>query len=165
MSLLLWAGQVRHDICPKFWTTEFHDKNVTPQKCVICDIVHSRHSSINAFSISNLGILVRNELNKKIQYQTLIHSERRLWCFLGLNVTVWYPRRISCIQAKLGDLGAAEKLLWSGRQCWLLDIFWNMFPPRLLWLINWPGHLLPSSSAQGQCWQCCADRAFKWAFF
>ena len=47
----------------KFTLPDFQAKNFTPQKCVICKIVHARNKSINAFDISNFGIFVRIELN------------------------------------------------------------------------------------------------------
>ena len=57
----------------KFTLPDFQAKNFTPQKCVICNIVHARYKSVNAFDIRNFGIFVRIELNfivfekKKIQ--------------------------------------------------------------------------------------------------
>ena len=46
-----------------FTPPEFHTKNFTPQKYVICNIVHARYKSVNAFDISNFGFFVRIELN------------------------------------------------------------------------------------------------------
>ena len=47
----------------KFTLPDFQAKNFTPQKCVICNIVHTRYKSVNAFDISNSGIFVRIKLN------------------------------------------------------------------------------------------------------
>ena len=47
----------------KFTLPDFQAKIFTPQKCVICNIVHARYKSVNAFDISNFGIFVRIELN------------------------------------------------------------------------------------------------------
>ena len=47
----------------KFALPDFQAKNFTPQKCVICNIVHARYKSVNAFDISKRGIFVRIELN------------------------------------------------------------------------------------------------------
>ena len=47
----------------EFTLPDFQAKNFTPQKCVVCNIVHARYKSINGFEISNFGIIVRIELN------------------------------------------------------------------------------------------------------
>ena len=47
----------------KFTLPDFQAKNFTPQKCIICNIVHARYKSVNAFDISNFGIFVRIEID------------------------------------------------------------------------------------------------------
>ena len=47
----------------EFTLPDFQAKNFTPQKCVVCNIVHARYKSVNAFDISKCGIFVRIELN------------------------------------------------------------------------------------------------------
>ena len=37
-----------------FTPSDFQDKIFSPQKCVICKIIHSRHNSVNVLNISNL---------------------------------------------------------------------------------------------------------------
>ena len=45
-----------------FTLPNFHAKNFTPQKCVICNIVHACYKSVNAFDICNFGIFAIIEL-------------------------------------------------------------------------------------------------------
>ena len=47
----------------KNYTPGFQAKNLTPQMCVICKIVHARYKSVIVFHISDFGIFVRIELN------------------------------------------------------------------------------------------------------
>ena len=43
----------------EFTLPDFHSKNFTPQKCVICTIDHALYiKSANAFEITNLAILL-----------------------------------------------------------------------------------------------------------
>ena len=46
----------------EFTLPDFYAKNFTPQKCVICNIVHARYKSVNAFDIYNFGIFAIIEL-------------------------------------------------------------------------------------------------------
>ena len=68
----------------KFTLPDFQAKNFTPQKCVICNIVHARYKSVNAFDISNLGIFVRIELNCTVfeKNKTQIMSEPEICVLL-----------------------------------------------------------------------------------
>ena len=78
----------------KFTLPDFQAKNFTPQKCVICNIVHARYKSVNAFDISNFGIFVR------IEFDFTVFEKKKHKLMNELNISVLIMRENTLVVGK-----------------------------------------------------------------
>ena len=109
---------IRHDVCQKFAVMDFHAKNFTPQKCVICNIVHARYKSVNAFNISNLSLFVRIQLNFTVfeKKNSNLWVNLKLVCYLYQNFFSFW-RKLHHYQKFYTAAGSDKYHLW-------LILFW-----------------------------------------